>query len=177
MHSLSTNGSWRTRSRRIGFVFAALAVVVAGIVPSSTASAVAFSTPTEISPTGVSAEYPAVAIGEDGTAVSVWILHDSTEVVQQATRRPGESSFSAPETISDLNGYAGDPTVLVGADGVVTVAWLDSYGQNANVIVATRAAGASTFGMPQTISEANVRNFAPSLATYAVDLPLKKLQP
>ncbi len=164
MHSLCTNGSWLTRSRRIGFVFAALAVVVAGLVPASTASAVAFSNPTAISPTGVSAEYPAVAIGPDGTAVSVWILHDSADIVQQATRRPGETSFSAPETISDLNGSAGDPTVSVGADGVVTVAWLDYYGQNANVSVATRAAGASTFGMPQTISEANVRNYAPNLA-------------
>ena len=164
MHSLSTNGSWLTRSRRIGFVVAALAVVVAGVVPASTASAVAFSTPTEISPTGVSAEYPALAIGHDGTAVSVWILHDSTDVVQQATRRPGETSFSAPETISDLNGSAGNPTVSVGSDGIVTVAWVNSYGSNSDVIVATRAAGASTFGMPQTISEVNVRNYAPSLA-------------
>ena len=143
------------------------ALLAVGISAVGTSSAVDFSAPVEISPVGVSAEYPQVSVGPDGTAVAVWILHDSNELVQQATRRPGDASFSAPETISDLNGSAGSATVSVGADGIVTVAWLDIHGQNTEVLVATRGVGASTFGMPQRISEVDVRNYGPSLASSA----------
>lgn len=146
---------------------AAVALLVVGLA-SVSEGAVAFSVPAALSASGESAIQPAVSVGPDGTAVAVWSRPDGgSQLIQQATKRPGESAFGAPETISAVGRNAQYPVASVGADGIVTVAWIDYYSSNQDVVVATRGVGASTFGTPQTVSEINLRNYAPSLATSA----------
>jgi hypothetical protein len=57
---------------------------------------------------------------------------------------PGSISGAGPEAVT--------PRVAVAGDGTATVVWRDAYNGNDKIQVATRPAGSTSFGPPQTIS-------------------------
>ncbi len=105
---------------------------------------------------------PKVAAAADGTTTAVWSQLNSaggsTGTIQAATRRPGESGFpdpaqTPPADLSPAGEEARTPDVSVGINGETTVAWQgqDQSATNLTVELATRQAGAGTFGDPQEI--------------------------
>lgn len=84
----------------------------------------------QLSDPGVTAAWPEVAIGGDGTTTVVWPQSEGSGLVtaRAATRSAGSAEWSEVQTLSD-SGVGGDTltneTVVVaaGADGTTAVAW------------------------------------------------------
>ena len=100
---------------------------------------------------------PAVGIAADGTTTVAWVRNDgSADIVQTATRAAGATSFGSPQNLSTPGQNAVSPQVGVAADGATTVVWAQDDGiASAVVQAATRAAGATSFGSSQDLSDAS----------------------
>ncbi len=75
---------------------------------------------------------PRVAVGANGDAVAVWSsVRDATgstgQIVMAATRDSG-GAWSTPVALSDEDGFAQQPRVVVDAQGDATVAWAEAIG-------------------------------------------------
>ena len=104
--------------------------------------------------------FPQVAAGPDGTTTVVWSRFSDANggTIQATTRRAGQARFpdptqTPPADLSPAGEDARTPDVSVGINGQTTVAWQgqDQSATNLTVEVATRQAGAGTFGGPQEI--------------------------
>lgn len=101
------------------------------------AGASAFSAAVDLSATGQEANGTQVAAGPDGQTTVTWSRSDgSNEIVQEATRPTGSSTFSAPADVSVAGQPAVDPQIAVGPDGRETITWYRSNGSE-NIIQAS----------------------------------------
>ncbi len=118
-----------------------------------------------ISPIGLDASSPQVAVGPDGAATAVWILYDgSNYIVQAATRPAGQASFGTPQDLTATGLNASSPQIATAPDGTTTVVWGRSNGSNTIVQAATRPAGQASFGTPEDLSQAGQSAFLQSVA-------------
>jgi hypothetical protein len=83
---------------------------------------------------------PDVAIDGSGTAIAVWTLEGSDNIVQAAVR-PSGGEWSAPEDLSDAGGDAGEPGVAMNEAGEAVTVWTRSNGSDAIVQAAVRPSG------------------------------------
>lgn len=118
-----------------------------------------------LSPSGLDASSPEVAVGADGTATAVWIQYDgSNYIVQAATRPAGQAAFGAPQDLTATGLNASNPQIAMAPDGTTTVVWGRSNGSNTIVQAATRPAGQASFGTPENLSQAGQSAFLQSVA-------------
>jgi hypothetical protein len=102
---------------------------------------------------------PAAVLGRDGTAAIVWVTDTDDDVntwartleVQVAVRAPGAASYGRPATVSGPGTFV-DPTVVVGRDGAVIVAWRVIANGRSQIAVVVRRPGSDTFTAPVTVS-------------------------
>jgi hypothetical protein len=135
-----------------------IAILASALLAIAAATAVAVMGPwrlpaADISPAGLDATAPAVAVGPDGAAVAAWSQAvPGGGLVQAATRPPG-GAFGPPEDLSAFTGLGRDPQVAIGPDGTAFVVWLETI-SGINVIRArVREAGQAQFGPPVTLSD------------------------
>jgi len=124
-----------------------------------------FGAPVDVSVPGQDALDQQVAAEPDGGATAVWIRSDgSSYIVQTASRAAGATGFSSPVDLSEPGRSAWSPQVAVGPDGSATAVWRRSNGTNDVIQVATRAAGATSFGAPVDISPPGTDAYDPQIA-------------
>lgn len=118
--------------------------------------------PTNVSNSPGGSFRPAVAVGPDGSVHVVW--HDDTPgnyEILYATKAPG-GKWSAPINISNSSGSSYWPSMAVGADGSVHVAWHDDTSDNWEILSASR--GPDGLWSPATdISGSEGTSFIPKL--------------
>jgi hypothetical protein len=105
---------------------------------------------------------PAVAVGPDGSVHVAW--HDDTfgnYEILYATKPPG-GEWSTPTNISNSSGWSYWPSIAVGADGSVYVAWHDDTPGNWEVMSASRAPD-GPWSPATNLSESAGTSFIPKL--------------
>ncbi len=131
------------------------------------AGATSFGAPVDLSAPGQDATRPEVAVGPGGLTAVVWQRSDgSNTIIQAATRAAGSTTFSAPQDLSAPGQSAEVPQVAIGSDGAMTAVWrrFDAGPTQSIIQVATRPAGATSFGAPQDLSPAGQFGFDPQVA-------------
>ncbi len=124
----------------------------AGIIQTSTRpSGGSFGTPVDISATG--AESPQIAVGPDGAATVVW----RRAGIIQASTRPAGGSFGTPSDLSESGENANGPTIAVGSDKTMIVAWRTGSGCDFStpcIIQSSTRPPDGSFGTPEDLSDA-----------------------
>lgn len=101
-----------------------------------------------------SATQPRLAVAADGTAVAAWQWHDPAGWrVQAAIRRPGQTRFDTPQTVSPPAAGNLRPTfqLAAGEGGRAALTWQVQSGPDAALHVITAADG--TFGADQVLPD------------------------
>ncbi len=97
-----------------------------------------FGPPVTISAPAAAAYSPALAVGQDGTAVVTWSAYVSNAVHLQSSTRASGGVFEAAVDITATGQIVGAPATAVGPDGTTTIAWQTD---TSRVQTATRPAG------------------------------------
>ncbi|UUY06066.1 hypothetical protein LRS13_11290 [Svornostia abyssi] len=111
----------------------------------------AWTTPGTLSDAGNDAYEPALAVGANGDATTVWGRHDGANARVQAATRPAGGAWTSPDTVSTAGQDAYPGQVGVDASGNATAVWYRSDGANMRVQAATRPAGGA-WAAPDTLS-------------------------
>lgn len=120
---------------------------------------------TSLTSTGQNALTPQVAVAADWTTTAVWSRSNGTNtLIQSATRASGASTFGLAANLSSPGQNAGAPQIAVNAAGLAAAVWVRSDGTDPIVQVATRPAGAASFGAASSLSAAGQTAFAPQVA-------------
>lgn len=108
----------------------------------------------DLSLPGATTYSPQVAVGPGGLVTAVWTRQSGSEtVIQSATRVAGANGFTEPVTLSQSGANASNPQVAIAPDGKTTAVWQRGEGSGNVVQAATRAAGATGFSEPVTLSQ------------------------
>jgi hypothetical protein len=123
----------------------------------------AWSSPHNLSATGLTATAEEVAVAPDGRVTAAWVEIDAGQyTVQAAVGSPG-GPWSTPKDLS-APGQAGlGPRVAVAPDGTATVVWYRSDGANLVIQAASHPVGGA-WSSPQTISQSGRDSQGPRLA-------------
>jgi hypothetical protein len=118
-----------------------------------------------------SASLPQLDVGSDGAAVAAWQWHDPAGWrVRAAIRRPGESRFDKPQTLSPPAPTVDHRQQRPWIDAAVRTGGRAMRGTHAairlsrSVHAATRASASGPFGSDETISAGNHNALWPSVA-------------
>jgi PKD domain len=112
-----------------------------------------WSVPRRLSPKGVDAFAPALAVDPGDDAVVAWELRGGpSELLTGVANRTGAAAWSEPTTISSTGGYAVEQEVDLGAAGEATVTWTEGLGKNSAIDAATRPAPTAAWSAPVAIS-------------------------
>lgn len=115
-----------------------------------------------VSPAGMSASGPALAVDSSGDVVAAWSQNDGTNLrINAAFQSPGPGqSFGAPTVVSDPGHDASNVSVSMDNSGNALTAWERSDGTNLRVQTATRSPGSSgSFGAITTLSDPGFDGF------------------
>jgi hypothetical protein len=118
--------------------------------------------PSVLSPPGVNAIEPELAVDAEGDEAVIWDHFTSTNIAQVTTRRAG-GLWSTPH---DLTGEAENvfgQQVGLDAQGDVTAIWFETVGED-TVRSATETAGTGIWSAPTDLAPANPAEPDPSLA-------------
>jgi hypothetical protein len=139
-----------------------LAFVVALVVPALAWAE--WTTPADLSPTGQSADTPAVGVDANGDAVFTWARSDGTNIRIQARARTAAGNLSAVQTLSAAGQNAGGaPQVAVDPNGNAVFTWVRFDGANTR-IQARRRSAAGTLSAVQDLSAAGQDASDPQVA-------------
>lgn len=120
-----------------------------------------------LSPAGVNAEDPRIAIAPDGTSNVIWKnMRNWNRRVQIRTRRPG-GAFGATQTLSGAGADATEDRVVAGPQGQTAVAWAFGQSGRRRLQFRERPAGGS-FEPVRTLSGTGSGEVDPEIA-YAPD--------
>lgn len=117
--------------------------------------------------------YPRVAVAPDGTTTVVWRQNNGlNDIIRASTRRPGGAwpDPATPGAIEALSAPLQDaavPQVASGGDGTTAAIWSRFDGSNYRAQVAIRLPGQTTFGTPQTVSDAGSSAGGPQVGVAA----------
>jgi Divergent InlB B-repeat domain len=163
--SLNHRPSSARRSRTRALRLAGTASVVVGLAVATTAVALTWGTPTDLSAPGSPALYPQVAVARDGAATVVWRLFDGNNtIVQAATRPAGSSTWGPTADLSATGRDATSPEVAIAPDGAATVVWSRSDGSNIIIQTTTRPAGSTTWDAPVDLTATGQNAAYPQVA-------------
>jgi hypothetical protein len=98
------------------------AVVTVGGVAAGPAGA-SFDAPSDLSPPGLNASEPDVAIAANGDAVFTWLVNDGSDTRVQARALSAAGVLSQRQTLSPAGLDADDPQVAVDPDGNAVFVW------------------------------------------------------
>ncbi|MGH2973287.1 MAG: PKD domain-containing protein [Solirubrobacterales bacterium] len=115
-------------------------VLVQGAVRSEDGE---WSEPDDLSPAGQDVtplEAPDVAIDAAGTAIAVWKLEGSNDLIQAAVRAAGQEDWAAPDDLSEAGQDTGEPAVAMNDAGEAVAVWTRLDGSD-TVQGAVRPAG------------------------------------
>jgi hypothetical protein len=104
-----------------------------------------------VSPAGVEAGWPAIAIDSTGRALIVWQGHDGTNVRIQARARTAAGVLGAVQTLSPAGQDGWAPDVAIDTNSRAIVTWYRFDGSRYRVQARTRSAG-GTLGPVETLS-------------------------
>ena len=148
---------------RLTLILTALFVAVVPAVASAAPQGPWQLPATDLSETGQNAQSPQIGAAPDGTATSVWYRSNgSNNIIQAATRPPGESSFGEAVDLSETGQNAEQPQIGVAPDGTATAVWRRYNGSNFIIQAATRPPGGS-FGEAVDLSETGGGAYLPQI--------------
>jgi hypothetical protein len=107
--------------------------------------------PVPISPSDKPASGQAIALASDGRMVASWNLFDASKVLIQVAERAPGGPVEAPQTVSTQGVSSCCAQVAIDASGNATAMWIE-FGTTLTYRWATRPAGASAFGAPQSVT-------------------------
>jgi hypothetical protein len=109
----------------------------------------AWSVPRRISPGGLDAFAPTLAVGPGDDAVAAWALRVTpAETLAGVASRAGAGAWGEPTTISPSGGHAAEEAVGIDAAGDATVVWTEGPGIDSVVDAARRPAATGAWGTP-----------------------------
>ncbi len=150
--------------RRVGLALAAATAIIPALASASPAQATPVWNPTTfVSPAGISAESPQIALDAHGNAIAVWVVSDTNNEVVYSDH-PAGGGWTPPAALSDPAEEAGSPRVAFDAHGDAFVAWTQGNGNNIRIRASYRPAGGSWQATPDVLSAANVESVTPTLA-------------
>lgn len=126
-----------------------------------------WSAPRQISPKGMGASAPAIAVDPRGDATAAWALEPSfgESTVVQVADRTGAGTWGEPTVISPSEEFLGMPQVGIDAAGDATVVWsVGNGGEDRTVETAMHAATASGWSVPVALSTPGGYNAETQLA-------------
>jgi hypothetical protein len=89
-----------------------------------------WSTPADLSTTGLNANNPQVTVSSTGLATAVWYRRDgSNDIIQSSTSQSG-GAWSTPADLSAIGQNAYAPQVTVSSTGLATAVWAGSNGSH-----------------------------------------------
>jgi hypothetical protein len=140
--------------------------------------------PVDVSRTQGQAEYPAIAVGPDGTAYLAWSESNhwtdeqgrmvGAEDIRLAVK-PVNGTWSEPQKITSGDHPARSPSVVADRNGVVHLAWQEWIYSNSLgywAILYTCRTGADTWMKPDTLSMYHCSTYPVLAADYAGDVHL-----
>ena len=101
----------------------AFAAVVTVAAVAAGPAAASFDAPSNLSPSGLNASEPDVAIAANGDAVFTWLIFDGTNTRVQAQALSAAGALSPRQTLSPAGLNADGPQVAVDADGDAVFVW------------------------------------------------------
>jgi len=104
-----------------------------------------------------------VAANAAGDAAIAWNGYRSGKEVVKVALRPAGGAWGAPLTLTDPDGVAREPDVVVDEAGNVTVAWAQRDGSTWSIRAATKPAGGD-WGEPDVLSDSETTADSPQLA-------------
>jgi Divergent InlB B-repeat domain len=104
-----------------------------------------------LSAAGQSSIRPGLAVGPDGSIVTIWARDDGSDDIVQTRSRPANGIFGPVENLSAPGEDGGDPQVTFGPDGTTAAAWFRSIGPNDVLQARVRPQG-GTFGPTETLT-------------------------
>lgn len=107
-------------------------------------------------------ETPDVAIDASGTAIAVWKLMGSNDIVQAALRTAGQEDWAAPDDLSEAGQDAGEPSVAMNEAGAAVAVWTRLDGTD-TIQAAVRPAGGD-WAEPDDLSDASQNAAEPDVA-------------
>lgn len=129
------------------------------------AGGVSWSTPVNVSPDGIQAATPQVAVDGEGNAVSVWRSYgvDGT-IIQSSRSTDGGASWSTPVQLSVYPGSSDNPQVAVDGEGNVAAVWQQSNGSNGIIRFSRSTDGGVSWTVPTDLSEPGQSAITPEVA-------------
>jgi hypothetical protein len=119
----------------------------------------------DVSPAGVSASGPEIAVDSSGNALVVWTQSDGTNGRINSAFRPAGGAFAAPVFVSASGADATAPDVSIDNSGNALVVWQRTDGTNLRVQAAIRSPGAGGgYGSITTLSDPGQDAFDPKAA-------------
>lgn len=127
------------------------------IVQSSrlVAGGVSWSVPVDVSPAGVQAATPQIAVDGDGNAVAVWrlVVVGEATIIQSSRLVAGGVSWSAPVQLSTSGLSADNPQVAVDDSGNAVAVWQQTNGTNPIIRFSQSTDGGTSWTVQTDLSE------------------------
>ncbi|MEI6622756.1 MAG: hypothetical protein WCP28_12705 [Actinomycetes bacterium] len=137
---------------------------------TSTNSGSTWSTPTDLSVTGLNASDPHVVSSTDGTTLTaVWYrLNGTNNIVQTATSTNSGTSWTTPTDLSATGEDAHSPQVASSADGTtLTSVWHRFNGTNNIIQASTSTNTGASWSTPTDLSAAGQSAYDPEITSSA----------
>ena len=135
---------------------------------SSTDSGTTWSSPTDLSVSGGSAEIPQIASSADGTKLTaVWYRYNGSEnIVQASTSTDSGTTWSTPIDLSAAGGTANTPHITSSTDGTRLTAVWQRYNGTYTIQASASTDSGATWSTPTDLSTTQ-DNYDPQLTASA----------
>ena len=136
----------------------------------STNGGVSWSTPADLSESGIDSSQPKVAVDGSGNAVAAWLRDPWGDTILQSSRLlAGGVSWSTPANVSTAGNSAATPQVAVDGEGNVVALWR-YYGVGGTIIQSSRSANSgASWSVPVQISVSGTSSDNPQVTTFGSD--------
>lgn len=116
---------------------------------------------------GADSSAQVVAMAPNGYAIAGWVERTSGAPVVRVAVRPPGGPWSAPQSLPVSLDSANGVSVAIASSGAAAVTWEEVTSPSTfDVAVATRAAGAASFGGPEVLRDGS-QSFSPSVGIAA----------
>jgi hypothetical protein len=145
------------------FVAAALGFAMA----ASASAAPSWLAPKDLSAAGGDVFDTQVAVDRQGDSFAVWRRFDGSNYIVQGSVRPAGGDWTAPQNLSALGFGSFKEHVDVDPNGNAVAIWYRQLASTTQVETSTLAAGSTTWGPPQPVSDDTHNSFDTTVAVGA----------